>query len=70
MSQDLHVKPFTTIAIVIFSLMAALHVLRLIFGWEAVIDGLVIPIWVSLVGIIIAGGLAVMLWRESRPEKH
>jgi len=64
------VKPFTTIAIVVFSLMAALHVLRLIFGWEAVIDGLVIPIWVSLVGIIIAGGLAVMLWRESRPEKH
>ena len=63
-------KPFTTIAIVIFSLMAALHMLRLIFGWEAVINGLVIPIWVSLVGIIIAGGLAVMLWRESRPEKH
>jgi hypothetical protein len=64
------VKPFTTIAIVIFSLMAALHVLRLIFGWEAVIDGLVIPMWASVVGIIIAGGLAVMLWRESRPEKH
>jgi hypothetical protein len=64
------VKPFTTIAIVIFALVAALHVLRLIFGWEAVINGLVIPIWVSLVGIIIAGGLAVMLWRESRPEKH
>ena len=63
-------KPFTTIAIVIFSLMAALHVLRLIFGWEAVIDGLVIPMWASVVGIIIAGGLAVMLWRESRPEKH
>jgi len=64
------VKPFTTIAIVVFSLMAALHVLRLIFGWEAVIDGLVIPMWASVVGLIIAGGLAVMLWRESRPEKH
>src|SRR2546426_3763114 len=36
-------KPFTTIAIVIFSLVAVLHVLRLIFGWQAVIDGLVIP---------------------------
>ena len=70
MSQDLPVKPFTTIAIVIFALVAALHVLRLIFGWEAVIDGLVIPMWASVVGLIIAGGLAVMLWRESRPEKH
>jgi hypothetical protein len=64
------VKPFTTIAIVIFSLMAVLHVLRLIFGWEAVINGLVIPMWASVVGTIVAAGLAVMLWRESRPEKH
>ena len=63
-------KPFTTIAIVIFSLVAVLHVLRLIFGWQAVIDGLVIPMWASVVGLIIAGGLAIMLWRESRPEKH
>ncbi len=63
-------KPFTSIAIVIFSLVAVLHVLRLIFGWQAVIDGLVIPMWASVVGLIIAGGLAIMLWRESRPEKH
>ncbi len=63
-------KPFTTIAIVIFSLVAVLHVLRLIFGWQAVIDGLVIPMWASVVGLIIAGGLAIMLWRESRPQKH
>ncbi len=62
-------KPFTTIAIVIFSLVAVLHVLRLIFGWQTVIDGLVIPMWASVVGLIIAGGLAVMLWRESRPQK-
>ena len=63
-------KPFITIAIVIFSLVAVLHVLRLIFGWQAVIDGLVIPMWASVVGFIIAGGLAIMLWLESRPEKH
>ncbi len=62
-------KPFTSIAIVIFSLVAVLHVLRLIFGWQAVIDGLVIPMWASVVGLIIACGLAIMLWRESRPQK-
>jgi hypothetical protein len=58
-------KPFTTIAIVIFLLVAALHVLRLIFGWEVMINGLVMPMWASVVGLIVAGGLAVMLWRES-----
>ena len=63
-------KPFTTIAIVIFSLVAVLHVLRLIFGWEAVINGLVMPMWVSAVGIIVAGGLAVMVWREAKLGKH
>ena len=63
-------KPFTTIAIVFFSLAAALHVLRLIFGWEVVINGLVMPMWVSVIGLIVAGGLAVMVWRESLPEKR
>ena len=63
-------KPFTTIAIVIFSLVAVLHALLLIFGWEAVINGMAVPMWASVVGVIIAGGLAVMLWRESRPGKH
>jgi len=64
------VKPFTTFAIVVFSLVAVLHVLRLIFGWEVVINGLVMPMWVSVVGIIVAGGLAVMVWREARQGKH
>ncbi len=64
------VKLFTTIAIVIFSLVAVLHVLRLMFRWEVVINGLVIPMWVSVVGIIVAGGLAVLVWREARQGKH
>ncbi len=64
------VKPFTTIAIVIFSLVAVLHVLRLMFRWEVVINGLVMPMWVSVVGIIVAGGLALLVWREAKQGKH
>ena len=59
-------KPFTTIAVGVFALMALLHVFRLAFGWEATFQGSVIPLWVSGLGVVIAGGLAVMLWRESR----
>jgi len=59
-------KPFTTIAICIFTLVALLHVLRLVFGWEIAFQGSVIPLWVSALGVAIAGGLAIMLWRESR----
>ena len=59
-------KPFTTIAVGVFALVALLHILRLVFGWEATIQGSVIPLWVSALGVVIAGGLAIMLWRESR----
>jgi hypothetical protein len=59
-------KPFTTIAAVIFALMALVHVFRLAYGWEITLQGSVVPMWVSALGVIIAGGLAVMLWRESR----
>jgi protein-S-isoprenylcysteine O-methyltransferase Ste14 len=59
-------KPFATIAAVIFVLMALVHIFRLAFGWEIMIERSVVPMWVSVLGVIIAGGLAVMLWRESR----
>jgi hypothetical protein len=59
-------KPFTTIAVGVFALMALVHIFRLAFGWEVMIQGSVVPMWVSVLGAVIASGLAVMLWRESR----
>ena len=59
-------KPFAAIAVGVFALVALLHVLRLVFGWEVTLQGSVVPMWVSGLGAVIAGGLAVMLWRESR----
>ena len=59
-------KPFTKIAIAVFSLVAVLHLRRLVFGLEVVIDGVIIPFWVSVIGFIAAGVLAVLLWRETR----
>lgn len=59
-------KPFTTIAVALFALIALLHLLRLFAGWEIVVVGYVVPVWFSLPGLIIAGGLALMVWREAR----
>ncbi|HET6461707.1 MAG TPA: hypothetical protein VFG29_13085 [Syntrophales bacterium] len=58
-------KPFTVIAIVIFCIMSVIHILRLIYGWEVVINGVQIPVWMSFLGAIVAGLIAYMLWRES-----
>jgi uncharacterized membrane protein len=59
-------KPFTTLAIVVFALVALAHLYRLIRPFEVVAHNFVVPQWVSAVGLIVAGTLAVMLWRESR----
>ena len=59
-------KPFSTIVVVLFAVIAGFHLLRLFTRWEVVVAGFTIPVWVSLPGIAIAGGLAIMLWRESR----
>jgi hypothetical protein len=59
-------KPFTIIAIVIFAFGSIAHLLRLFLGWEIIINAVVMPIWISAIGFVIAGGLAIMLWYEMK----
>jgi len=59
-------RPFTLVAVLIFAVVALVHLLRLVYGWEVTINGAAVPMWASVLGIVIAAGLAVMLWRESR----
>jgi hypothetical protein len=66
-------KPFTTAAVVLFTLVAVLHVTRIVMGWKVIVGesvvavgGTSIPMWVSYLGALIPAVLAVLLWRESR----
>jgi len=59
-------KPFTLIAVVLLSLIALLQLLRFVLGWEVTVDGVTVPVWVSGIAFVIAAGLAVMVWRETR----
>ncbi len=59
-------KPFTTIGAVVFALVAIAHLLRLIFNWVVTIDGITVPYWVSILGLLIPAILAVMLFREAQ----
>ena len=58
-------KPFTTIAIVLFALIALLQLVRFLLGWEVIVNGISIPVWASGIAFVIAAALAVMLWREA-----
>ena len=59
-------KPFTTIAALIFLLMALVHAYRLATHFQVVMGSHTIPQWVSWVGLIIPAILAWGLWQESR----
>lgn len=58
-------KPFTTVAVVVFSLVALLQLLRVVLGWELTVNGILIPLWASVIACVVAATLAFMLWRET-----
>ena len=59
-------KPFTSVAIFFLGLVSALQLVRLLQGWEVVVNGVPVPLWASGIACVVVGGLALMLWRESR----
>ena len=59
-------KPFAALAVLVFSLVALLQLLRAFFGWEVTVNGLFIPLWASIIACLVAAALAFALWRETR----
>ncbi len=59
-------KPSTLAAIVLLAAVAIAHLLRLIFAVPVTAADAVIPMWVSAVAVVVAGGAALMLWRDAR----
>ena len=62
-------KPFSKLAVLAFVLVAWAHLHRLLFGWEVLIKGARVPIWTSVLGVLLAGLLAFGVWRESHQGK-
>lgn len=61
-------KPFTHFAVFVFSLIAIAQLLRVALGWQIVINGHLIPLWVSVIVSAIAAAIAVMVSREARAD--
>jgi len=59
------VKPFTVIAVVMFTLIAVLQLVRVVSGWDVSVNGISIPMWASVIAFLVAATLAIMLWREA-----
>ena len=59
-------KPATVAAAILLTVVALLQLLRSVTGVRVMVGDTVIPIWVSVVAFVVAGGLAIGLWREAR----
>ena len=57
---------FSLIAAVVFSLIALGHAIRLLLGWHVTVEKMVVPVWISWIGLAIAGYLAYQGFPSSR----
>lgn len=62
MKQEAYIK----VTGLIFSVITILHVLRLIFGWDAVLGGWQVPVWLSFIAVALGGFLAYSAFKFSK----
>ena len=56
----------TRIAAILLTAVAIAHLARVVLGIEATVAGTQVPMWVSIAATVVAGGVALMLWRDRR----
>jgi hypothetical protein len=61
-------KPASLLAVIVFSVVALSHLVRVVLQIDVVVAEAVMPMWLSVIGFLVTAGLAVALWREARPE--
>ena len=61
-------RTFSLVTSILFFLVALLHALRLLQGWQVTIGNVVVPLWVSWIGLVIAVYLANQGFRLARTK--
>lgn len=51
-------KLYYKITATVFAVIAVLHAIRVLNGWEATISGFEVPLWMSYVAVLVAGYLS------------
>lgn len=63
-------RPYLLVTTVLFTVVALIHLVRAISGWDFIIGPYALPISVSWVGFVVTGGLAawsIFLIQRARP---
>ena len=59
-------KPYLVVSGLVFGVVALIHLLRVVGGWSFVVDGWSAPMWVSWVGLLVAGLLCGWAFRLAK----
>ncbi len=59
-------SPASVVAVLFLFAVAIAHLVRVILGTDIVVDGMIVPMWASLVACVGVGALGVWLWRDER----
>ncbi len=54
----MNTKNYFLVTALIFSVIGVLHLLRIVYVWEAAIGGWMLPMWLSWIALAVAGWLA------------
>ncbi len=55
----MNIKSFCLLSGMLFIIVAVVHLARLVLGWPLLIGAMFVPMWVSVVGLIVTGALGV-----------
>ncbi len=59
-------KTYCGVSALLFTVVALVHLTRLIYGWPVQVDSAAVPMLVSWMGLAVSGGLAVWGYRGFR----
>ena len=59
-------KTGSKLAVLLLTVVAIAHLLRLTYGLDITAGAWNVPQWVSVLGVIVPGTVAWLLWKESR----
>jgi hypothetical protein len=64
-------RSYVVVSGIVFDVLTALQLIRLLLGWPVIVNGFAVPLWVSGVAAFVAGSLAVwairLMQTRSRP---
>jgi len=62
--MDTKTKIGKSLAIIVFAVVAVVHLLRLALGWEVLVAGRAVPVWFSVVGVVGPAAIAWLLYKD------